>query len=139
MNDQAIERLRHYAGAANELQQLRDRVEELEAMLGMAGEDIDRFVALALTPTERKIVGILFSWKLVRRETLYTALYGSWLECDQPEPRVIDVFICRVRKYLAPFDITIEHQPKAGWFLTEANKEKLALLAEQLKTGERRA
>ncbi|MEN6535687.1 MAG: helix-turn-helix domain-containing protein [Bryobacteraceae bacterium] len=132
---QAIEMLRRYSGAANELHRLRDRVEELETILGLSEESVDRFIGLKLSPAEKQIVNILFKWKLAHRERIYAALYGSRLECDQPEIRTLDVHLHRIRKYLASFHIAIGTQRGAGWFLTEENREKLANLAARLGAG----
>jgi hypothetical protein len=134
----AIDTLRAKASDANELHRLRDRVEELEQLLGIVAEDVvDRFIALGISPGEKRILNVLFTWKLVRREKLYTLLYGNRPECDQPDVRTIDVQICRLRKYLSAFNIAIGTQRDAGWFITEENKEKLKNLADWLLSGER--
>lgn len=133
--DAAIDTLREKAGQANELQRLRDRVEELEELLGVHGEDkIDPLVSLALTPMERRVLGVIYRWELVRRPKLYTLLYGARPECDQPAIKLLDVWVSKVRRYLTPFGIMIDHQDGAGWFMTEENKAKLAALAVRLRT-----
>lgn len=125
MSLQAIESLKHFAGKANELQSLRDRVEELEELLGIAGEPFEAFHSLPLTPPQKAILGLLYKGKMVRRETAYTAIYGGRAECDQPDERIIDVRLVVVRKVLSQFDIFIETQWGVGWFMTAENKEKL--------------
>lgn len=134
---QAIHTFREKSEQANELHRLRDRVEELEQLLGVvSGDAVDRFIAMKLTPGERRLVNILFGWKVVRRDRLFVALYGGRIECDQPEIQTLDVVMCRVRKYLAGFDIAINTERNVGWFMTPENKQKLSKLADWLLSGE---
>lgn len=44
--------------------------------------------------------------RLRSREQLLSDLY--WREADDPEIKIIDVFICKLRKKLSPLDIKIE-------------------------------
>lgn len=136
--DMAIHTLREKSSEANELHRLRDRIQELEQLLGIVAEDaVDRFIFMNLSPTERRILNILFTWKRVQREKLYTLLYGERLECDQPEIKVIDVWLSKLRSKLAPYGIIFETEFNAGWFMTQPNKDKLAALADQLNNGHR--
>ena len=141
-SDNAIAILREKANQANELYRLRDRVEELEQLLGLVSDEtVDRFVAFKISPTERLILNVLFTWKLVRRENLFTLLYGNRLECDQPDIKLLDIYVCRLRKYLSRLDIAIctqkswSKEMNGGWFMTPEDKEKLSRVAEQMRDG----
>jgi hypothetical protein len=132
----AIDRLREKADQANELHRLRDRVEELEELLGLVSRDgVDRFVLFRLSRTERKILNVIFSWNLVRREKLYALLYGSRPESDQPEIKVLDTYVCRLRIFLRQFDIVINTQRADGWFMAPLEKQKLAKVLDQINAG----
>lgn len=128
MSLQAIESIKHFAGKANELQSLRDRVQELEELLGLAREQADIFHRLKLSPQQKALLGLLYRSNLVRRYTAYNALYGARQECEQPEDRILDVQICKIRTRLMPLGISIETQRAAGWFMTAENKERLSAL-----------
>lgn len=45
---------------------------------------------------------------VVTREQIYNGLYGLRTECEMPEPKIIDVFICHLRKALADTRVRIE-------------------------------
>lgn len=108
---------------ANQL--LRDRVVELEALLGLK-RTVPR--ALGFTPREEEIVGLLLKLENISREQMMVAMYG-----DRPEPpdwRILDTFMCRVRKRLRRADIDIVTVWGRGWLLTKENKAKLAKLLE---------
>lgn len=125
MSLQAIESVRHFAGKANELQSLRDRVEELEELLGLRQEQADAFHKLRMSPQQKVFLSLLYRSMLVRKYTAFNAIFGARMECEQPDENILAVQICKMRKILARFDISIETQRTAGWFMTPENKEKL--------------
>ena len=88
----------------SELQRLRDRVEELELILGMGEDDISLIRQITgLTPTQATLVSILYRRRVtLTKETLYQAIYGGVAECDQPQVRVLDALIHQARKALRP-------------------------------------
>jgi len=132
MSLQAIDSLKHFAGKANELQALRDRVQELEELLGLSQTTRDKLFILRLSPQQTALVALLYRGQLVRRSAAYTAIFGARHECEQPEEGILDVQMSRVRATLRPLGVSIETHRGVGWFMTPENKEKLRLLIEEL-------
>ena len=115
--------------AVTELQQLRDRVAELEELLGMKTPQSPCRL-LHLTPTEEKLCGLLLKRPLVTQDIFFVAVYGNLLECDQPKERMLDVYICKLRKKLSPLEIEITTRPWVGYYLPAESKSKLVALLE---------
>lgn len=122
MSMQPIENLRHFAGKANELQALRDRVQELEELLGVSKEQRDMMFSLKLSPQQTAFLGLIYRGDLVRRDAAYAVIYGARPECDRPDDKILDVQLSRIRARLRPKGITIETQWGVGWFMTPKNK-----------------
>lgn len=116
----------------NELQTLRDRVQELEELLGYSVRDVG-LAGLPLPPLARSMLGVLYKSHIASREHLFTALYGMRPEADQPEITIIDVQLCKLRKQLAKQGIAITLSRTAGWYLKPDDKEKVRLWIESLQ------
>ena len=111
----------------DEMQCLRDRVEELENLLGL------RIEPPRAIPGVRgigwKLIGLLLRHPMVGREFAFRALYGDRPEIDQPlDLRIIDINICRLRVALRPYKVAIQCEIGTGYFLDEKNKTRLAAL-----------
>jgi DNA-binding response OmpR family regulator len=102
----------------SELQRLRNRVEELELILGMGQDDISLIRQVTgLTPTQATLVSILYRRRVtLTKEMLHQAIYGGMAECDQPQVRVLDSLIHQVRKSLRPFGVNISTVYGGGGF-----------------------
>lgn len=99
---------------------LRERNEPATAM-GLAG-------IARLTPNESKIAGFLAARGRVSKAQLFHHLFGHRLADDQPEPKIIDVFICKVRAKLKPHGIEIKTIWGSGYEMTPGNVAKLRAL-----------
>lgn len=105
---------------------LQDRVAELEALLGVSDDALFRFRALKLRPYECRILSFIEKQTgTARRQAIYTALFGNRPECDQPDIRLVDVYLCRIRRVLRPIGIEIVTVFNVGWALTATDKAKL--------------
>jgi DNA-binding response OmpR family regulator len=96
-----------------EMQALRDALEDMRSSLER--EPGLKLIQIAhLTPTERLLLGILIRRRRVTKDQLMTALY-----CDRPdnEPcaKIIDTFICKMRRKLEPHGIEIKTVWNAGY------------------------
>lgn len=117
----------------SELQQLRDRVAELEEAIGLTAMPALRAV---LKPegywlsTCETLCGMLMKRPCVPRSAAYIAIYGGRPECDQPDPKLVDVTVHRLRQALRPHGVEIAVARDRGWYLTPENKEKLRALIE---------
>lgn len=125
MSLQAIDSLKHFAGKANELQLLRDRVQELEELLGLSMEQRDLMSPLKLSPQQTALLGLIYRGNLIRRTAAYTSIFGARLECEQPDDKILDVQLSRLRAALKPRGITIETHRGVGWSMSSDNKERL--------------
>jgi hypothetical protein len=114
-------------------QQLRDRIEELEDLLGLKSDRLALMrSALGLTSTEAKMVSFLSRRQLASLSEIYDALYCERSECDQPNPRSVSSIIHQARRKLDKFGISIQTQFASGYFLSKQDKEKLeAIMAAQ--------
>ena len=101
-----------------ELQQLRDRVEQLELILGMGQDDVSLVRQVTgLAPMPANLVSILYRRRVtLTKETLHQAMYGGMAECDQPQVRVLDSLIHQARKALRPFSVEISTVYGGGGF-----------------------
>jgi DNA-binding response OmpR family regulator len=115
---------------AAELAFLRDRVAELEAILGIRDSALDPLYLLNLTRTQVAIVGLLYRSKVVSKDTLYTALYGGRSECDWPVAKTLDVQLNHTRQRLKPHGIEIRNKIGVGWFFDAESKQRIRRIVE---------
>lgn len=109
--------------------ELRERVTELETILGINFEAPPMF---SLTGSEAKLFGFLIARDLLTKEAAMSLLYG--LRPDgEGEIKIIDVFVCKMRKKLEPWDIKIETSWGKGYFIDPAEKKRIAELIESRK------
>jgi two-component system cell cycle response regulator CtrA len=110
--------------------ELRERIAVLEDALGVR---MEAPLVLNLTSAEARLFGFLLKRDLVRKDAAMIALYGHRATGEVAEPRIIDVFVCKMRKKLAPFAIMIETQWGQGYFLGPRSKEiARALMPERI-------
>lgn len=131
--------LRHWtsrgltADPLSEEQRLRDRVEELEGILGVGKSDVMAYRrVLRITPDQAKILGMLAKrTETVTKTSIFTVLYGARPDCDQPgDVRIIDVEVCKLRKSLRLKGICLRTDWGAGYSMSQADKAKLRSLME---------
>ncbi len=112
----------------NEVQELRERVIQLEGLLRF-NETPDEQIALAarygLSRTQAKMTEMLLKRDLVQAKSLYTMLYGMRPECDQPDEDVVAVHLCKLRKALDLFDIAITTRWGFGWYFDAETKARI--------------
>lgn len=101
-----------------ENEQLRERVWQLEEICGMA---LNAPLELGLTPNEARLFGLLYKSELVTKAGAMVALYSDRPN-EEPEIKIIDVFICKVRKKIERFGIEIETIWGLGYRMSPAAK-----------------
>ncbi len=68
-----------------------------------------------LTSTEAKVFAHLASRDMVTKRSVMAALYSD--RPEEPEPKITDVFICKLRRKLKPFGVSIVTVWGQGWSL----------------------
>ena len=102
---------------------LSTRVAELEAAL--VDTDFLAPVEWRLTALEAQMFAMLLKRELVSKAGLMTALYGDRVMHDAPQPKIVDVLICKLRQKLAPFDISILTIWAQGYRLRPEDRARL--------------
>lgn len=114
----------------SELQALRDRVAELEELLGVGLPPVPPR-EIHFTATELRTCGLLLKHSVVTREFYWRALYGALPDCDQPQgDSHFSVYICKLRHKLRPKGIEIGNSWGVGYFMTPENKARLTAVLE---------
>lgn len=115
-------------------QQLEDRIAELEHELGARPAfSMRRLLGCTGWPKVCDVLlGLLLARDLVTREGAYTVMYGARAESEQPNIKILDVMVVRIRQRLRPHNISIETEWGVGYYITPDNKAKLRALIEQL-------
>lgn len=113
-DDAAAERI---MALEDENDALRQRLEEMTATT---------FSVPGMTASHMVILSLLYRRQgVVSREALHGALYA--LDPGEgAEMKIIDVFICKIRKQLAPLGVEIESRWGQGYELTPEGREKLS-------------
>lgn len=110
----------------SELEQLRDRVAELEDALGM--HDAERF-PLELSPRCRCFLGMLLRRPIVPMESIAAALWGGKPDVDRPEdePNNVRNLAWHLRKGLKALGVKVKvsyngAHASGGYYMTHADK-----------------
>lgn len=83
---------------------LTQRVDQLEALIGISGVVLP--MEWRLTASEARVMGVLLKRELATKDAIMAALYRADAR-DEAEMKIVDVFICRIRKKLKPFGVEI--------------------------------
>jgi hypothetical protein len=109
-----------------ELQRLRDRVEQLEEVLGINPTMACRLhMAFSLETQLAEILGMLLSREFVTRGGLYAVLYGDLPESQWPQEKTLDARLFHLRKALQPHGISIITRWGHGWYMRQEDKTKV--------------
>jgi two-component system cell cycle response regulator CtrA len=110
------------------IDQLREQVLQLEAVLGVTHPVPTAF---GFTGQERRLFGVLLKRDVASKDALMAALYRD-LGRDEAEIKIIDVFVCKMRRKLRPFEISIHTVWGEGYRLDQETKTRV----EALRAGE---
>jgi two-component system, cell cycle response regulator CtrA len=111
--------------------QLREKIVTLEEMLGLR---VETPLMLGLTGQQSKLFGILLKRDLVTKDAAMAAIYGNKPN-SEVEIKVVDVFVCQVRKKLKPYEIMIETVWGRGYRMPGPSKVIAAALLEQSRAA----
>jgi two-component system cell cycle response regulator CtrA len=103
-----------------QVEDLQYRIDDLEFAIGSR---LDAPICFQLTKREAQMLGVMMTHHdVVTKEMFLTAMYGGM---DEPNLKIIDVFICKLRKKLARFGIEISTMWGRGYYLTKEMKAKI--------------
>src|SRR5262245_7404384 len=128
----SLERLSNYVAhveAENDL--LRERIRQLEEMVGIGLEVPPMF---GLTGKESALLGIMMERELTTKESALDLMYFDRPN-DTPEVKIIDVFVCKMRKKLEKFDVKIETVWGRGYRLPPDSKKNVQAYLKQALTA----
>lgn len=123
---------------ANELQAARDRIAELEKLMG---SDVTAgLIGLGMTRLQsRLLVALLKRPGVTSREQLLEFAYSDRWASERPELKIIDIHLHHARKKLREHGIEITTHWGSGFSLNQPNKEKLRKLLTSLDAEEGKA
>jgi two-component system, cell cycle response regulator CtrA len=111
-----------------ENERLRERVRLLEEMIGIR---IEVPLIFGLSGSEARMFGILFKREMVTKAQAMDVLYSDRADTFEPEIKIVDVFVCKMRKKLARFDIIVETVWGRGYRMPAGSKALANALLEQ--------
>lgn len=82
-------------------------------------------IELRLTTHEAALVGHLLARDICTKQSCLAATSAVDILGDQPDIKIIDVYICKVRKKLAPFGIEIVTRWGVGYAMPAESKKIL--------------
>jgi hypothetical protein len=104
-------------------------VKELRTPIGDAGNLFAYDSLVHLTACEMKMLNALVTHGRLSKDRLYHELYGQRVNDDTPEPKIIDVFICKLRAKLRGLGVEIETRWGHGYEMLPAMVTRLNELA----------
>lgn len=118
MDKELLQRQHH------EIQTLRERVRQLEEAL--APSSIIAPFEWGLTVSEARVFAHLASRAFATKQSIMMALYSDRPDQD-PEIKIVDVFVCKMRKKLTPYGVSIDTVWGQGYALQDrANWNQVA-------------
>ena len=97
---------------------LEDRIQGLEEAMGLC---VLPPLEWGLTVQQARLFGALLEREVLTKDAAMAALYRDRGD-DEPEMKIVDVFVCHIRRKLKPFGIEIGTRWGVGYFMTPANK-----------------
>lgn len=115
--------------ARRRITQLEEKLEERDIEIDQLKQQLGQTDILYphlphLTKSETKVLRVIEARPFVTREIIYQSLYWEF-EGDGPEMKILDVFVCKLRKKLRVNGIEIMTLWGQGWRMTDENKRKL--------------
>jgi two-component system, cell cycle response regulator CtrA len=101
-----------------------DRIRALEAQIP---PPVAVPAAWGLTRMEGRVLEILMRREEVSRDAIMDALYGN--NPDPPFEKVIDVYVTKIRRKVAPFGVKVLSKWGFGYFISPEHRGRLRQLA----------
>lgn len=107
-----------------ENEELRERLRALEKEFGFHDEVP---IIFGLTATEAKVMSLLGARDSATRAQLMAAVLSGRMPVNEPDMKIVDVFVCKIRKKVKPFGIEITSLWGRGYRLSPEMKAKVAV------------
>lgn len=98
----------------------RERIRQLEELLVPDGTRVPK--EWGLTTKEARVFSHLTTRELATKQTIMQALYFDLHSDEEPQVKIVDVFVCKLRKKLKPYDVQIETFWGQGYSLVDREK-----------------
>lgn len=118
----------------SEVTNLRAQLDDAQAQIRSMNErretssDVYTYVG-GLTRKEAEIVAAIVRYGRATKASLYHSLYGGTDAEEQREPKIIDVYVCKIRKKLRPLGVAIGTQWGVGYTMEPDDIARLNELA----------
>lgn len=99
---------------------LEDQIAVLERAMGF---EVLPPIEWGLTMNEARLFGALMERELLTKDAAMAALYRD-RGADEPELKIVDVFICKLRKKVRPFGLEIGTRWGVGYQMTAEMKAR---------------
>ena len=115
--------------ASGTIKRLERRIAELEVALAQLTNTPKVPLMFKLTPQETRVLEVLLRRHSATKEQLLAEMYAHRYGADDlPEIKIVDVFICKLRKKLGPRGIKIETRWASGYVLPMESRVAIAEL-----------
>lgn len=104
-----------------ENERLKGRIDQLEAA---AGHNFAAPTSWGLTAHETRLLGVLMARRIATKDAIMAGIYRD-RGVDAPEIKIVDVFICKLRKKIRDLGLTIETKWGEGYHLTPETKARI--------------
>ena len=111
--------------------ELEERIRQLTALLAPPGVQAPR--EWRLTNSEHTVFQVLVARPVATKEMILAALYWD-KGLEEPELKIIDVFICKLRKKLSQHGVAIATVWGRGWSMPEDVRRRFIQEAEAADT-----
>lgn len=112
---------------------LEEELANLKEQQRFSVKEIDLTMAIffGLSASESVVLGLLLTRPHVTKATFMQAIYSSTGR-EEVFPKIIDVWICRLRKVLRPYGLEIKTVWGKGYYMLPETKEKIRALTRPL-------
>lgn len=99
--------------------------------------DLEPYRKIGLSGTEAAIVSILMKRESVTPQGLLLMVYGT--ADDIPSPKILDVWLCKIRKKLKPLKVRVYRVHDGPISITDDGKDKLRAALQSIGSLPRRS
>lgn len=107
----------------DEIERLNVLLRDLKKASGLLNPEVP--ACFGLTGKEAMIFSIIMARPIARKEEVMAWYVSEYAEADIPDPKIVDVFVCKLRKKAKLYGIDVQTKWGEGYFMTEATKAQV--------------